>query len=101
MKAFVMFLLIVTISGCGTFGTKHIETVSVPVEKTPLNLSDPRPLDLTPYLLDWTVIINGEEVYYGLSPDEYRDLSIMFLEIRNHIEQQKNITKQYRKYYEK
>jgi hypothetical protein len=100
MKVFVMVVLF-TLTGCGVFGTKKIETVSKPVEKTPLDLPDPRPLDLDPYLLDWKVILDGEDVYYGLTPQGYKNLSIMFLEIRNHLEQQKNVTNQYRKYYEK
>lgn len=72
----------------------------MPVEKQPLRLKDAKPLDLNNYIFEWTVIVEEDTVWYAITPDGYSNLSVIMLMLRNHIEQQREITNIYRNYYE-
>ena len=92
--------------------TKIIETVSVPVEKTPLNITHPPVVELEK--INWIIITkdNAEDIFsmltekqtdavlFGLTDDNYEILSKNFAHIRAYIVQQKEIINQYKKYYE-
>jgi hypothetical protein len=89
-----------------------VEVVAKPVEKVPLNLEQPQPLK--PKQIDWFVITpeNQEEVFaklkekkfsvvlYGLTDDDYKDLSENLAKLRSFILQQKAIIESYKEYYE-
>ena len=106
VRIFILILTASMLTGCGSMFSfdkpKPVEIVDKPIERTPLNLDDPRPLDLSDNSVAWKIIIDQEDaIYYGVTPEDYQDFSIMFLKIRNYIEQQRQITEQYRLYYEK
>ena len=109
-------LVAINLTGCASFGfgprEKPIEVVSKPIEKTPLDLSMPDPLRLDP--IDWMVITpaNAEEIFrrletkeldlvlFGLTDEGYKKLAVTIAELRNLINQQRNIIIKYKEYYE-
>lgn len=120
----VRLLLIVTtlslfVSGCASFGNllggstvKPVEIKAKAVERTPLNLSDPTPLQGRE--LEWIVVTpdNVEEIWkrlkdknvdlvlFAITDEGYETLATSMAEIRNHIAQQRSIIIKYREYYE-
>jgi len=82
------------------------------VKRAPLNLDRPEPIAMDE--LNWIIINseNAEEVFaklkeqgtdpvlFGLTDDEYEDLSMNFAQIRNYIIQQNFIIDKYKEYYE-
>jgi hypothetical protein len=112
MNAKILLIpLIVSLSGCSLFVDKPIEVVQEEVQRVQLNIPEPSPLVLND--LDWFVITpeNQQEVFnemskrfdealYGLSDEDYEDLSKNMILIRNYIMELRNILKEYKKYYE-
>lgn len=112
-------LLALSISGCAftnpfksTPQVERIEVVKKPLEKTPLNLSEPTPLKTrTP---KWIVITpenagdvwkrlkeqNVDIVLFALTDEGYEELAITMAELRNFIAQQRSIIIKYKDYYE-
>jgi len=110
-------LIPLLISGCGTFkfGGQTVEPISIEkkaVERTRLDLSEPKPLTGKP--VQWIVITpeNAEKVWEDLKKDNvdlvlfaitdegYEELAISMAEIRNFIAQQRSIIIKYKEYYE-
>lgn len=110
-------LLSSLLSGCASFGNlfdkvNPVEVVSKPIEKTPLNIPPPEPLQLKS--VKWVIITkdNAQQVFdelekagedvvlFGLTDTGYQQLSISFAEIRNFISTQREIIAQYKEYYE-
>lgn len=103
-------LILLTIS-CSR-GVDRIETVKTEVKRAPLNLDKPAVPEQEE--LNWIIINseNAEEVFaklkenntdpvlFGLTDDEYEDLSKNFAQIRNYIIQQNFIIDKYKEYYE-
>ena len=103
-------LILLTIS-CSR-GVDRIETVKTEVKRAPLNLD--KPVVPKQEELNWIIINseNAEEVFaklkenntdpvlFGLTDDEYEDLSKNFAQIRNYIIQQNFIIDKYKEYYE-
>jgi hypothetical protein len=93
-------------------GVDRIETVKTEVKRAPLNLDKPAIPEQEE--LNWIIINseNAEEVFaklkenntdpvlFGLTDDEYEDLSKNFAQIRNYIIQQNFIIDKYKEYYE-
>lgn len=91
---------------------KKIETVAVPIEKTPLDLPLPDPIELDK--VNWIIITkdNADKVFtdlannqtdlvlFGLTDNNYETLSKNLAHIRAHIIKQKELIKQYKEYYE-
>lgn len=121
LNALLLLLAASSLSGCasffgGWFGgsdpVKPVEVVSKPLEKTPLNVPSPTPLQLSKPT--WVIVTreNAQEVFdqlekngsdpviFGLTDKGYESLSIDFAEIRNFISTQRNIIIQYKQYYE-
>lgn len=109
--------LIPLISGCSVlpkWGTdvKPVEIKTVAVDKTPLNLSDPTPLEKRD--VQWVVITpeNAEQVWsslreknvdlvlIALTDEGYEQLSLTMAELRNYIVKQRAIIVKYKEYYE-
>jgi hypothetical protein len=107
------------ISGCSALSwfkstpeVKQIEIKKTEVERTRLNLQDPKPLNN--HEIKWIVITpeNAEKIWndlresntdlvlFGLTDDGYEQLAISIAEIRNFIAQQRTIIIKYREYYE-
>ena len=102
--------LLTFLTSCSS--VKKIETVKTEVKRAPLNLDRPEPIVMDE--LNWIIINseNAEEVFaklkekgtdpvlFGLTDDEYEDLSMNFAQIRNYIIQQNFIIDKYKEYYE-
>jgi len=101
---------VLLLSGCSTIDL--IDTREKEVERTELNLSAADPIALSDP--EWIVITpeNADQVFeylreqgsdpvlFGLTDQGYEKLSIDFLKIRQHINNQRNILLQYKEYYE-
>ena len=102
--------LLTFLTSCSS--VKKIETVKTEVKRAPLNLDRPEPIVMDE--LNWIIINseNAEEVFaklkekgtdpvlFGLTDDEYEDLSMNFAQIRNYIIQQGFVIDKYKEYYE-
>lgn len=106
------------LSGCAMFDglwRKPAEPVVIKKEevaRTPLNLANPDPLKTKP--VTWIVVtpenINqvwqslrdkkADLVLFALTDDGYEQLAVDFAQIRNFIEQQRQVIIQYKNYYE-
>lgn len=111
-------LLLISLSGCANLGNLFgpgvtpIEINKKAVERTPLNLSAPAPLQpkspqwilITPQNADqvWAELKskNVDLVLFGLTDNGYEELSINIAEIRNLIASQRAIIIKYQEYYE-
>ena len=107
----------VSLSGCVTLDwwRKPSEPVKIEkkaVERTRLDLADPKPIK--PSTHNWIVITpknadriwaeikskNVDLVLFALTDDGYEELAIDMAQIRNFIQQQRDIINKYREYYE-
>ena len=108
------------LTGCGfmpklpSFGgdVKPMEITTKAADKTPLALPDPEPVNTSPIV--WYIITpeNYQEVFkklaeeghdvvlFGITDDGYQELAVLIADVRNHINQQREILKRYREYYE-
>jgi len=104
------------VSGCGSFGWKSdvqpLEVQKRAVERTPLRLPDPAPLQSRE--LEWIIVTpenaesvwqrlrdsNTDVVVFALTDDGYETLALTMAELRNFIAQQRAILGRYRQYYE-
>ena len=104
------------VSGCGSFGWRSdvqpVEIQKRAIERSPLKLPDPAPLQARE--IDWIIITpenaesvwqrlrdsNTDVVLFALTDDGYEMLSLTMAELRNFIAQQRAITGKYRDYYE-
>jgi hypothetical protein len=104
------------VSGCASFGwrsdVKPIEIQTKAVERTPLNLRMPEPLQARE--LEWVIVTpeNAEQVWsklkenntdlvlFAITDDGYETLSLNIAALRNHIAQQRAIILKYKEYYE-
>lgn len=112
MKLVFVLIAAITLSGCSLFNTKKIDIFSTPVEKTPLNLENPQPLNLKP--IEWIVItpdtstkvwdqlVEKEQsvALFALTDHNYKKLAIDFAEIRVFVDHQRTIINKYKEYYE-
>lgn len=118
IKILSIILVSFSLSGCAVlswFGKKDPDPVVIKKEevaRTPLNLEPPKPLKTLPP--QWIVITpkNAEQVWrdlrdkkvdlvlFAITDDGYEQLALDFAQIRNFIEQQRQIIIQYKKYYE-
>ena len=118
----IITLASLLLSGCASLGSinpfgpsknvKPVEITTKAEEKTRLNLSEPTPLNLsaptfiiiTPENTDevWNGLKEGNDdvVLFGLTDQGYEKLAILIAELRNFINTQRMIIKQYKEYYE-
>ena len=110
----ISLILITFLSNCSWLRepVKEIKVVKEPIERVPLNLPDPDPLNLTP--TNWIIITKEnavqifeeleekgiDPVLFGITDEGYKQLSMDFLEIRQYLQYQKFIIGKYREYYE-
>jgi outer membrane PBP1 activator LpoA protein len=104
------------VSGCGSFGWRSdvqpVEIQKRAVERTPLRLPDPAPLQARE--LEWIIVTpenaeatwqrlresNTDVVLFALTDDGYETLALTMAELRNFIAQQRGIILKYKEYYE-
>ena len=108
----VLALLTLTIFLTSCAGVKKLEIFKTEVERQPLNLAKPTPLEMEK--IHWHIITseNADEVFaklkedgkdqvlFGLSDDDYELIAKNFAQIRAYIIQQNATLDQYKKYYE-
>ena len=104
------------VSGCASFGWRSdvqpLEVQKRAVERTPLRIPDPAPVQARE--LEWIIITpenaesvwlrlrdsNTDVVLFALTDDGYETLALTMAELRNFVAQQRAITRRYREYYE-
>lgn len=113
----ILLSLTSLLTGCFSLGglfekEKVINVQTEAVEKTHLDIEEPAPLDAKP--IGWIIITreNAEEVFaqleaegkhvvlFGLTSDDYRDLSLTIADLRTILVTQKEIIVKYKEYYE-
>ena len=91
---------------------KPVQITTKAADKTLLALPDPDPINTSPIV--WYIITpeNYQEVFkkladeghdvvlFGVTDDGYQELAVLIADVRNHINQQREILKRYREYYE-
>ena len=114
----IPILFLPLLSGCASlslFGGKRVQPIevqTVAVERIPLNLRDPAPLDprspqwiiVTPDNVDkiWAELEakNSNLVLFAITDKGYEELAVTMVEIRNFINTQRQIIIKYKEYYE-
>jgi hypothetical protein len=110
-------LILTSLSGCASFDlfgakVKPIEVISKPLDKTPLDIPNPEPLNIKP--VEWVVVTpeNVNEVFaklkdegkdvviLAMTADGYMRLSVTMADVRALIATQRQIIIQYKTYYE-
>jgi len=104
------------VSGCASFGWRSdvqpLEVQKRAVERTPLRIQDPPPVQARE--LEWIIVTpenaesvwqrlrdsNTDVVLFALTDDGYETLALTMAELRNFVAQQRAITRRYREYYE-
>lgn len=108
MKKILFCLMIALLSGCGA-----LRTIGVPLERVPLNLSEPTPLQLNE--VEFIVIHKDNAaaafaeleksgvvpVVFALTGSDYKALAINVSDIKEYIVLQRKIIRLYKNYYEK
>jgi|TARA_R110000822_G_scaffold130678_3_gene267316 hypothetical protein len=110
----ISLLLVSNLSGCAFWRdpVKPVEVIAKPAEKTALAIPNPDPLTIKP--IKWVVITpdNAAQVFkqleskkkdlvlFGLSDDDYQQLSLTMSDLRNFIATQRTIIIKYKDYYE-
>jgi len=109
-RIIIVVLLSIILTGCG--GVKKLDIFTNAVEKQPLNLPKPTPLQMEQ--IKWIIITsaNAEEVFkkleaagidpvlYGLTDKDYELIAKNFANIRNKLKESNDILDRYKKYYE-
>ena len=109
-RIIIVVLLSIVLAGCG--GVKKLDIFTNAVEKQPLNLPKPTPLQMEQ--IKWIIITsaNAEEVFKkleaagidpvldGLTDTDYELIAKNFANIRNKLKESNDILDRYKKYYE-
>lgn len=114
IKNVLLCSLLLLNSGCAllpSFGkdVKPIEVQTKAVDKTPLKLEQPAPIDTRPF--KWVIVtpenadevfskLEGNKVLFAITDNGYQDLSMLMAEIRSFINAQRVIILKYKEYYE-
>lgn len=98
IKKFAILFLLLSVAGCAS--QEKIVTKTVLVEKPPLNLTpqkvDPNKLKS----VSFEVFSFNDSVNFCLSLDNYQNLSLNALVIKNYLIEQRAIINAYKEYYE-
>ena len=104
-------LLAVFLSSCSE-SVQEIQVTTVEVSKTPLNLSNPDPLQLQD--VEWIIITKdnameifeklkaagGEYALFAVEDTGYEKIQVNYTDIRNKLAEQKQLLLAYKEYYE-
>lgn len=111
MKQILLMTLLVVLTGCSSVKELVITKPEI-IERPPLNVEQPRPA--TGYPVEFIIITreNFEDamkkleaegkdaVFFALTDDGYKALSLSVAELRRYIQQQNAVVKAYKEYYE-
>ena len=109
VSALVFGLLL---NGCAGLAVKEISNYKIEKKREPLNLPNPKPLDLID--VEWIVVTKdnidevmkkvkaegGDYALFAVTDEGYKKLSTNFADIRNKLYEQNQIILSYKEYYE-
>lgn len=112
-KYYLIAFLVLVLTGCSSFQQEKIVTKEVLVEKVPLELEMPKPVEwkdfefivVTPDNYEQVVDklrISGKSVaLFAVDEKSYANLTLVVNDMKRYIGEQKIIIVEYKKYYEK
>tara|TARA_R100000657_G_C4565906_1_gene33282 strand:- start:170 stop:547 length:378 start_codon:yes stop_codon:yes gene_type:complete len=100
------------LNGCAGLAVKEISNYKIEKKREPLNLPNPKPLDLID--VEWIVVTKdnidevmekvkaegGDYALFAVTDEGYKKLSTNFADIRNKLYEQNQIILSYKEYYE-
>jgi len=100
------------LNGCAGLAVKEISNYKIEKKREPLNLPDPKPLELID--VEWIVVTKdnidevmekvkaegGDYALFAVTDEGYKKLSTNFADIRNKLYEQNQIILSYKEYYE-
>ena len=109
VSALVFGLLL---NGCAGLAVKELQTYSIEKKREPLNLPNPKPLELID--VEWIIVTKdnvdevmekvkvegGDYALFAVTDEGYKKLSLNFADIRNKLYEQQQIILSYKEYYE-
>jgi len=112
LKPMFIASICLIMSSCSLFSTKQHIIKTEAVQKLPLNIQEPAPIELSKVKFYVITPENQTEVFdlmqqrgfslvlFGLTDDGYKSMSVNLIKIRNYVKEQQQIIKQYKIYYE-
>jgi hypothetical protein len=100
------------LNGCAGLAVKELQSYKIEKKREPLNLPDPKPLELID--VEWIVVTKdnidevmekvkaegGDYALFAVTDEGYKKLSTNFADIRNKLYEQNQIILSYKEYYE-
>ena len=100
------------LNGCAGLAVKEISSYKIEKKREPLNLPNPKPLELID--VEWIVVTKdnvdevmekvkaegGDYALFAVTDEGYKKLSLNFADIRNKLYEQQQIILSYKEYYE-
>ena len=100
------------LNGCAGLAVKEISNYKIEKKREPLNLPNPKPLELID--VEWIVVTKdnvdevmervkaegGDYALFAVTDEGYKKLSTNFADIRNKLYEQQQIILSYKEYYE-
>ena len=100
------------LNGCAGLAVKEISSYKIEKTREPLNLPNPKPLELID--VEWIVVTKdnvdevmervkaegGDYALFAVTDEGYKKLSLNFADIRNKLYEQQQIILSYKEYYE-
>ena len=100
------------LNGCAGLAVKEISNYKIEKKREPLNLPNPKPLELID--VEWIVVTKdnvdevmekvkaegGDYALFAVTDEGYKKLSLNFADIRNKLYEQNQIILSYKEYYE-
>ena len=100
------------LNGCAGLAVKEISSYKIEKKREPLNLPNPKPLELVD--VEWIVVTKdnidevmekvkaegGDYALFAVTDEGYKKLSTNFADIRNKLYEQNQIILSYKEYYE-
>ena len=100
------------LNGCAGLAVKEISNYKIEKKREPLNLPNPKPLELID--VEWIVVTKdnvdevmekvkaegGDYALFAVTDEGYKKLSTNFADIRNKLYEQNQIILSYKEYYE-
>ena len=100
------------LNGCAGLAVKELQSYKIEKKREPLNLPNPKPLDLID--VEWIVVTKdnidevmekvkaegGDYALFAVTDEGYKKLSLNFADIRNKLHEQNQIILSYKEYYE-
>lgn len=96
MKLILAFMMSVLLVGCSS--VKPVEVRTICEQKLPLNMQDPAEIEM--YDVNFSLVKVDGTLYYGLTQDNFNNLSKNLAVIQKYMISQKEIISSYRQYYE-